>query len=90
MNNKKDINVEALCRKEVLTSRETAAYLGISLAYLYKLTHERRIPHYKPEGKVLYFNRTEVEAWMRRGRIESAEVLEEQAAALCRKGGRTI
>ena len=87
---KKEIDIAALCRKNVWTSRETAAYLGISLAYLYKLTCEKKIPHYKPEGKVLYFDRSEVEAWMRRGRIESAEALEEQAAAHCRRGGRTI
>ena len=78
-NNANNVDLLAVNGKEVLTSRETAAYLGISLGYLYKLTMEKKIPHYKPEGKILYFNRTEVEAWMR-----------QQAAARCRKGGRTL
>lgn len=65
------VDLLAVNGKEVLTSRETAAYLGISLGYLYKLTMEKKIPHYKPEGKILYFDRTDVVAWMRRNRIES-------------------
>ena len=73
MMTKEKVDLMAVNGKEVLTSRETAAYLGISLAYLYKLTHERRIPHYKPEGKVLYFDRSDVLAWMRRNRVEAAE-----------------
>ena len=37
--------------KEVLTSDEAARYLGISKSYLYKLTMQQKIPHYKPMGK---------------------------------------
>ena len=40
------------CQKEVLTSDETARYMGISKSYLYKLTMRQEIPHYKPTGKI--------------------------------------
>lgn len=56
-------------QKEVLTSDETARYLGISKSYLYKLTMNRQIPHYKPMGKMCYFNRHELEAWMQQNEI---------------------
>lgn len=55
----------AYTTKEVLTSDETARYLGISKSYLYKLTMDKKIPHYKsPTGKMCFFNRKEIEAWM--------------------------
>lgn len=49
------------CTKEVLTSDEAARYMGISKSYLYKLTMRAEIPHYKPMGKICYFNRVELE-----------------------------
>lgn len=49
------------CTKEVLTSEEAARYMGISRSYLYKLTMRGEIPHFKPMGKMCYFNRKELE-----------------------------
>ena len=57
--------------KEVLTSDETAKYMGVSKSYLYKLTMHKVIPHYKPTGKVVYFNRLEVEQWLQKNRVSS-------------------
>ena len=57
------------CTKEVLTSEEVAAYMGVSMSYLYKLTMEQKIPHYKPMGKLCYFNRKEVEQWLQSNRV---------------------
>lgn len=74
--------------KEVLNSEETALYLGISKSYLYKLTMRREIPHYKPLGKMCYFNRRELEAWLQSSRVATATEINEQAAGYCnRKGG---
>lgn len=57
------------CTKEVLTGDEAARYMGISKSYLYKLTMSLEIPHYKPMGKMCYFNRKEIEAWLQRNKI---------------------
>ena len=74
--------------KEVLTSEETALYMGVSKSYLYKLTMRREIPHYKPLGKMCYFNRHEVEAWLQSNRVASDAELTAKAAAYCgEKGG---
>lgn len=76
------------CKKEVLTSDEAARYLGISKSYLYKLTMRREIPHYKPMGKMCYFNRRELEAWLQSNRVASDAELTAKAAAYCgEKGG---
>ena len=55
--------------KEVLTSDEVARYMGISKSYLYKLTMNRVIPHFKPTGKVCYFDRKELENFLRSNRV---------------------
>lgn len=77
------------CTKEVLTSEECAKYLGVSKSCLYKWTMTRQIPHYKsPTGKLCFFNRAEVEAWMLSQRVATDEELEQQAQKLNKKGGK--
>ena len=74
--------------KEMLTAEEAAKYLGISRSYLYKLTMRKLIPHFKPMGKMCYFNRLELEAWLQTNRIATNEEIEQQAQAYClQKGG---
>jgi excisionase family DNA binding protein len=54
--------------KEALTIEEASEYTGISNGTLYVLTHERRIPFYKPLGKKIYFKRTELDTFMFRNK----------------------
>ena len=76
------------CTKEVLTSQEVARYMGVSRSYLYKLTMRREIPHYKPMGKICYFNRQEVEQWLQSNRVATDTELNNQANNYCMKGGK--
>lgn len=73
--------------KEVLTSDEAASYMGISKSYLYKLTMKQEIPHYKPMGKMCYFNRMELESWLQSNRVATADEISQQAQAYCMKKG---
>lgn len=68
------------CTKEVLTSDEAARYMGVSKSYLYKLTMNQQIPHYKPMGKMCYFNRQELEQWLQNNRVATADEIEQRAA----------
>lgn len=77
-------NVET---KEVLTLLEVAEYTGLSRSYLYKLTMCRQIPHYKPMGKMIYFNRDEVVNWLQSNRVATDGELEQRAQAMCKRGG---
>ena len=79
------------CHKTVLTSVEAAKYMGISLSTLYKMTMRKQIPHSKPNGKVCYFDRLELENWLMSNRVATDEELSMQAASYSlnkKKGGR--
>lgn len=77
-----------ITQKEVLSCSEAAAYMNVSLSHLYKLTAERKVPHFKPMGKMVYFNRLELEQWLQTNRVATDEELEQQAQKLIKKGGR--
>lgn len=77
-----------LVRKDVLNFNEASEYLELSHSHLYKLTSDGAIPHYKPQGKKIYFNRTELDAWLQRNRQTTKEEIEKQAADYIIKKGR--
>jgi len=81
------ITRESICTKQVLNFQEAVAYTGFSASYLYKLTAGRLIPHSKPSGKLVFFDRAELEAWLMSNRVATANEIGDQAAAYCRKGG---
>lgn len=64
-------------QKETLTLDEASTYSGISKSYLYKLTSGGGIPHYKPEGKTIYFDRPELDSWLKRNRVKTVQEIEQ-------------
>lgn len=70
-----------ICNKTVLTIDEVAKYTGLSKCHIYRLTSEKRIPHYKPSNKLLFFNKSEIETWMQQNRVDTIEESEQMAAA---------
>lgn len=48
----------------------------------------REIPHYKPRGKICYFNLQEVEQWLQSNRVATDTELNNQANNYCMKGGK--
>ena len=56
-----------------LTLKDACKYLQCSASYLYKLTHKRQIPAYKPSGKKLYFKIADLNKWAFRNPITSDE-----------------
>lgn len=63
--------LEKQAGKTTLLIGEVAQITGLSKSHIYKLTCTNQIPHYKPNGKHLYFDRAEVEAWMKRGKVQT-------------------
>ena len=51
-------------QKEVMTFEETCDYTGISRSYLYKLTSSGNIPHSKPNGKLIFFEKKKLNDWL--------------------------
>lgn len=74
--------------KKVLSAREAAAYMNISISSLYKLTMRKQVPHYKPNGKMTYFDRMELETWLLRNRVATTDEISDKAQAYCGKGGK--
>ena len=66
--------------KNVLSIDDAALLTGISKSHLYRLTSTNKIPYYKPTGKQIYFDRSELEAWMKQNRVATLE--ETQQAAI--------
>ena len=71
--------------KEVLTLEEAALFMGISRSTLYKMTHSSAIPFYRPNGKLIYFEKSELLAWMRKNRAISQEEVNEHAHQVLQK-----
>ena len=67
--------------KEVLTFDEACDYTGISRSYLYKLTSSGRIPHSKPNGKMLFFEKAKLVDWLLQNKRKSKQELEVEAVA---------
>jgi excisionase family DNA binding protein len=65
--------------KNVLSFDEASKFLNLSKSYLYKLTSGNLIPHYKPQGKMLYFEKVELEAWLRQNPIKTQVQIEQEA-----------
>lgn len=70
-----------LAAKNVLTFDDAVVITGLSKSHLYKLTCTHQIPHYKPNGKHVYFDRTELEAWMKQNRVTTQMEAEQQAVS---------
>ena len=73
-------------QKDTLTLEEASTYSGISKSYLYKLTSGGIIPHYKPEGKTIYFDRAELDSWLKRNRVKTVEEIEQEATTFVTAG----
>ena len=77
-----------IVQKDVLNFNEACTYLELSQSHLYKLTSTRQIPHFCPQGKKLYFNRHELDAWLQRNRQTTTDEIEKQATNYIIKKGR--
>ena len=66
--------------KEVLTLEEAALFMGISKSSLYKMTHRHELPFFRPNGKLIYFEKAELLKWMRQNRSMSEAETKEAAA----------
>lgn len=72
--------------EEYLTTERAIEYMGISKRMLYSLASKRMIPYSKPNGKLMFFKRSDLDAFMSSNHIASMQEIEERANNV--KGGR--
>lgn len=75
-----EIEENLFIHKQVFSFEEASKFLNLSKSYLYKLTSGGLIPHYKPQGKMLYFEKAELEEWLRQNPVRSKREVKDMAA----------
>jgi excisionase family DNA binding protein len=65
--------------KNVFSFDEASKFLNLSKSYLYKLTSGNQIPHYKPQGKMLYFEKEQLEEWLRQNPVKTQAQIAREA-----------
>ena len=65
--------------KNVLSIDEASKFLSLSKSYLYKLTSAGLIPHYKPQGKMIYFEKNILEEWLRQNPVKTQAQIASEA-----------
>lgn len=77
-NIERKLDIQAQEAKNILTLEEVAEYTHLSKSYVYKLTSKGDIPYYKPNGKQLYFKRTEIDEWLLTNRNKTNQEIERE------------
>lgn len=66
--------------KTILSVEEASEFIGMKTSYLYKLTSDKKIRFFKPQGKLIYFKKEDLEAFLLRNVSET--VYEEESQSL--------
>lgn len=74
------IEEQNILQKPVLNFSELCRYLEVSPSYLYRLTSQKLIPCYCPQGKKLYFRKEEIDQWLLQNRQSSSHEIEKAAS----------
>ena len=72
-----------LAAKNVLTIDDVVLLTGISKSSIYRLTSQKKMPFYKPNGGYIYFDRKEIEEWQKKNRVSTAEEINSDATTYC-------
>ena len=65
--------------KEILSVEELKKYTGFKKSYIYHLVHQNKIPYSKPNGKYLFFERSEIDQWLLKNKSISQDQILENA-----------
>ena len=75
----KEVESLVSASKNVLSFDEASKFLSLSKSYLYKLTSAGLIPHYKPQGKMIYFEKNILEEWLRQNPVKTQAQIASEA-----------
>lgn len=73
------IEAGLLAQKKALNFDEACIFTNLQESYLYKLTSTGKIPHFKPRGKMIYFEREALESWLLQNPVKTANEIESEA-----------
>ncbi|WP_316928209.1 helix-turn-helix transcriptional regulator [Myroides odoratimimus] len=58
---------------------ELEKYTGFKKSYIYHLVHYSKIPYSKPNGKYLFFQKSEINEWLMKNKSLSDDQIQEKA-----------
>ena len=64
-----------LSAKRMLSVKDVALLTGFAESYVRKLVQECKLPYYRPMGKMIFFDREEIDSFLRSNRVPSATEL---------------
>lgn len=65
--------------KEIFNVDDLINYTGFTRSHIYKLVHKNVIPYSKPNGKFLFFLKSEIDEWLLQNKSQSVSQIEQQA-----------
>ena len=65
--------------KPILNVEELAEYTGFKKSYIYKLVHSNSFPFSKPNGKILFFDKSKIDEWLLSNSSKSNNEIEQEA-----------
>lgn len=68
---KDEIYRRNLYRKKYITIKEAVIVTGVSKSFIQKLIASKQIPHSKPNGKLVFIHRKDLEKFLSQNRIAS-------------------
>ncbi|SEB51392.1 DNA binding domain-containing protein, excisionase family [Tenacibaculum sp. MAR_2009_124] len=68
-----------LSSKTVLTFDEACEYTGLKASYLYKMTASKLIPHSKPNGGKIFFDKSKLDTWLLQNENQTQSEIEKKA-----------
>ncbi len=74
-----EIKNNLFLQKAVFNFDEACKYCNLSKSKMYKHTSNKNIPYYKPQGKLIFFKKEELDHWLLQNRQSSKEELERVA-----------
>jgi hypothetical protein len=78
----KMLTIQAMATKDVLNFNEGALFLDLSKSHLYKLTSQKRIKHFCPEGKKIYFLREDLKKFLLRNLQDEEQTVQQKVESL--------
>lgn len=75
-------------KKEYLTASEAAALISSKISYIYRLTHEKRIPYSKPGGNRIMIKRSDLDEWLKSNHISSDDEIRKNTLSYFKKPSR--
>lgn len=63
-----------------MNSAQTCEFFGLTPSMLYRLVHLKKIPHYKPFGSKIYFDKKELISFFHAGKVRTDKELNQEAS----------